>query len=105
MVEQSAAIKYIQEHPEITYEGDMDTAIMEIYRGHPTTALFLLQRALEQETGNLLVMKWTGICYEKLNDRVLAAKYYYKALHLTEGNDLFDSFTQEITERLKHLGF
>lgn len=105
MVDQSAAIKYIQEHPEITYNGDIDTAIMELSHGHPTTALFLLQRALELEPGNLLVMKYIGICYEKLKDRVLAAKYYYKALKLTEKNDLFDSFTQEITERLKHLGF
>jgi len=105
MVEQSAAIKYVQEHPELTYRGDIDTAIMELSHGHPTTALFLLQRALELEPGNLLVMKYIGICYEKLKDRVLAAKYYLKAVHITENDDLYDSFTKEIRERLRNIGF
>lgn len=105
MIEKSAAILYTEEHPFSSYENNIDTAITEIYRGNPGTALYLFQKELETSPDNIYILKWTGIAFEQLKDRVLAAKYYLKAIHITEENDLYASFTKEIQQRLRNIGF
>jgi Tfp pilus assembly protein PilF len=107
MNKKNAAIEFIENNPNKVYDADViSTAMTELYLNHPEISLMLIQKALEKNPEDIILLKWEGITWEKLGKNVWAIDAYRKAVEIAGKSDnLYDSFIQEIYLRIKKLGY